>query len=465
MISLPLRHWLLPATGSALLGSLCVAGPIPTKFPFAALTKLRPSQPQTAELKAALASKKSDVAMLREQATSVATRIAGLAGTGKLEVTDETVALLQSLVEELQQVNSRLKKVEADIADINAWIEERGKETPVLKADVEKLKRFKPSSYVQFQFRESDDEGAETSAFSNRRVRLGTEFRPSPRTVVKTSFDLASGTTGTQAQLRDAFAVFSFSPKVGEGSADLHAGQQPLLLGQELARSSAEREFPERARYNTTMFSGERGRGVAVRYGIGPNAHAHLGLFDALTFNDPEQSGLAPGPSGKLAWIGGARVAGKGYDVGASALLGARPGFEDQAGNFYERTERRFLYVDGTFPGLIAPGLTLRTEAMWGRDRVPVRFDRPAPGRAATDMYGSQAQLSYDFDPRNRLSVRYEVFDPDSGRAGDLFGAFGLAYSHELAPGARLVIAWERLDDPARPRPYSIVTLRTQFRY
>lgn len=141
--------------------------------------------------------------------------------------------------------------------------------------------------------------------------------------------DVSTGSQRISAELRDAQLVWDIEPTVERVGVQLLAGQQPLPLGYELERSSGERELPERALYNRTMFAGERGRGAFLRYGLGNNAFAHFGLWNSLTFQDPQQTSANTfGNLGStLAWHAGFRYYTLTYEWGVSGFFGKRPGF------------------------------------------------------------------------------------------------------------------------------------------
>ncbi|MCC6404028.1 MAG: hypothetical protein IT207_08460 [Fimbriimonadaceae bacterium] len=373
-------------------------------------------------------------AALRSRAGKVARQLAELASSNKLQLDDATIRILRSLVDELDAINHRLNRLEG--------------EPRQSRSD----RTFVPSGYIQLQFRHSEEPGAETSAFEVRRAEVGFEYGLDERTKFRISVEAAGGPSRNESQLRDAWASHALNSRL-----ELRAGQMRFPLGYDTVRSSAEREMLEPARYTSTLHSSERGRGVQARYRLDGGWSASAGVWDALAAYDPEQVGRPPGASGKLAWSAGLRKAFDRGEAGVSVLLGARPGFVDSAGGFYPRSARRFLYVDARYSP-VGP-LTLRFEAMAGHDRVPVRS--PAPGRRSSDMSGWQAQADWALSGRDVLTLRYDAFDPGEAT----FRSFGVAFSHTFAPGAKLVAAFERYDDPSRARSYDVVTLRTQFRF
>lgn len=438
--------------------------------------QVKPSSAQSKEIQrdanTLLQVKLAAMRALEERATSVAAAMGDLAKGGKIPTTDEAIELLKAMVQEMAQIRDELKRISEEVEGIKGWIEGQAEALPIMAQDISDLKRVKPGNYMQFQYRDSNDPNSRQDAFAARRMRISQTNVIDPQTQMKFSFDVSTGTNTTQAQMRDMILIYDAVLRDDNVGLQFHAGQQPFPLGYELERSSSEREFPERARYNTTMFAGERGRGVYAKYGIGKNLYVHAGIWDALAFNDPEQASASPGPSGRLAGTGGLRYFTPHLDLGVSGLIGSRPLFvlrnaQNQITNWSPDVKRQFLYFDGTYVGLIDPRLFVRGEMMLGKDRVP-NGTSPNPNRVAVDMRGWQTQIGFNINYRNQISLRYEQWDPDtaSGVRGDVFSGYGAVYSYWINPGVQLSLAWERFDDPTRtPRKFNVTTFRIQYRY
>jgi hypothetical protein len=416
------------------------------------------------EAQAALAIKLKEAQALREEASAVTRKIGELASTGKLPQDQQGVQLLQDLVDQLKAINERTTRIEDEVAGIKSWIAGEGKSLPTLTKDVAKLKDAKWGNYVQFQYRSSDREG-ENDGFRMRRVRLGLTQKIDPRASMKVSFDLASSQFGSNVnepvestgQLKDAFVSYQVRPDT-----TAIGGRQPVPLGFEIERSSSEREFPERAQYNLTMFPGERSTGVVLRHGLTGGSEIFLGGMNALTINDPQQRTIAGPVGSRLATVAGYRFKNDRLSLGVSGLWGER--FEqisEDAAVENETNDRRFVYLDGSYA--IDPKLMLRTEWMWGHDRLPNA--KAVAGNEDRDLSGGQVQLAYSFNAKNQLALRREWFDPDVDSGGDLFTGWGLAYSHWLNPGVRLTAAYEKFDDDAKNTDWQVTTLRVQFKF
>jgi hypothetical protein len=414
--------------------------------------------------------KKDELKVLQSEAESVTAGLGELAKSGKVLQDEESLKTMQTMVDELKAIRERLDKMQEEIEAIQGWIEGQNENLPIMQQDLATLKSHKEGNYVQFQYQDTNRKGGAFDAFRLRRVRVGFTETIAPNASMKVSFDLATGTSQTSAQLKDAFLTYDIRPSDVAFGTSAIAGQQNIPLGYEIERSSSDREFPERAQYNQIMFNGERGRGVQLRHGLGKNALVYAGVFNALSVNDPEQANLAPGPGNRLAGTGGVRFFGPKYELGVSGWFGKRTEYTSGTPAVTSpEVDRRFIYLDGTYVGLLSPNLFLRAEAMFGKDRVPNATARA--DRFADDMFGYHVLLGYNLNSRNVLSFRYEEFNPTRDRDGDLIRGYGLSFNHYLSPSARLTLAHEWFQDDARAgapnnqRKYHMTTLRLQYKF
>jgi hypothetical protein len=448
---------------------------------------------QKAQALSALLAKQGESKELLMKATDLTISIGKLAASGKLPQDQEAMKIMKDMVETLQEIQDRLKKIDDDIAEIKGWIEGQNENLPILGSDVADLKRSKWGNYVQFQYRDTDQVGGATDAFAFRRIRLGISQTIDPRTSIKVSLDLAQNATGlsnnTAAQLRDAFLIYDIEPSDVAVGLQAVAGQQPMPLGYELERSSSEREFPERAQYNRVMFDGERGRGINLKKGLGSTAFVHAGVWNALTFNDTETRDVTGSTANRLGVTGGLRYYTNKLDMGVSGLWSSRAprqaGYNGttQTRVFSEDIEdRHYYYADINYVGLFLPGIFVRAEGMVGFDRVPLAINSTSTGTSNSgisdptdrrlggkDMTGWQLMLGYNIDARNTIAFRYEQFDRDMDRGGDLFSGYGASYIYYINPGARIQLAHEVFEDKSRQsigdQRYGVTTLRVQFKF
>lgn len=420
-----------------------------------------------------LKDKTNQIQELKDRATEVTKNIGALASAGNLTTSQDAVEAMKKLVDEMSQIREMLQKLSEDVEGIKGWIEGQNEALPIMANDISDLKRVKPGSYFQVQYRDTDQRGGSPDAFGLRRIRISQTFTIDPKTSAKVSFDISSGSQNTTTQIKDAFLIYDIEQSNEKVGAQVIVGQAPLPLGFELERSSSEREFPERAQYNQKMFNGERSRGAYIKYGLNNSTFVHAGVWNALTFTDPEQSNLAPGPESRLGVTAGLRNYGAHHDVGISMFRGERPKFVSGSGGgavTHERVDRNFVYLDGTYVGLFNPNIILRGEAMIGHDRVPVS-GTPSSPKSGTDMRGFQVQLGYNINSRNQVNFRYEQFDPNIDAIGDVIKGYGVSYLYYMNPNARLMLAHEIFEDATRlnvggkaQQRYGVTTFRIQFR-
>lgn len=432
-----------------------------------------------------------------ERRASEATKAIGeLASSGKLTASEEALNLMKEMVQQLQEIREMMQQIQKEVEGILGWIEGQNEALPIMAYDIENLKRGKWSNYVHFQFTDTQ-EGPNSPTGSNRtnpdgfamrRFRMGTTNKIDSKTSMKLSFDVSSGSTRTSAELKDAILQYDIVPSDVEVGTNLRAGQIALPLGYELERSSSEREFPERALYNRTMFAGERGRGAYLTHGLGGGTWATLGVWNALTVSDPQQSALASyrNPMGTtMAMSAGLRHASETYELGISGFIGERPGtpastitsWTDLNGDKIvdpgevkntivpatSKADRQYIFIDGVVVGFLDPKLTIRAEAMFGKDRVPTLSSSVPVSLAQSNVKGYHVVASYNVNYRNTLAFRYEFFDPGYKADDDVTG-YGLAYIHYLNPGAKLVLAHDVFREQGFNKKDNVTTLRVQFK-
>lgn len=405
----------------------------------------------------------------RAKAADVASRIKELAETDPKDLPSDSAKRLEALVQDISQVNDRLQRLEGQIKDVLDWIADQSNENlPIMQNDIATLKKPGIGNYVQFQWANTDEHPGQTTTdgLQMRRFRIGQRNKIDENTTLRLSFDVATGSNRISAELRDAHLIYDFIKAEDRVGGQLIAGQQPLPLGYELERSSAEREFPERARYNTTLFAGERDRGVLLKYGISKNEHVSVGVWQGMTFLDPQQSadGFRDADQ-KLGYTVGIRSEGANYSAGFATLQSERPSFTDNANDVIPVVKRSIYFVDANY--VVNPQISLRGELMWGHDRVPTGGKTNPRFEEGTDVLGWQAQVTYNATSRNQFHLRYQYFDPDTNSStspGTHVRGWGFGYTYWMNPGAKLTLTYETFDEQGAEIRNNVWTLRYQFR-
>ena len=463
-------------------------------------------QEQRAEVAKQLEAKKDELAKVKEEALAVTRAMGKLAAETTGPTQQDTLEMMKKMLQQLVELNERLSKLEGEIKDIQGWIEGQNESLPVIANELTEARRFRPSMYTHFQYRNSDRQtasaasrpsyfgtpfsGNRESAFSFRRVRFGATYAVDPRTSIKFSMDGSAGTTQDAFQLKDMQLSYIIAPSDTFVPTELTAGQFPLPLGFELERSSSEREFPERAQYNRVMMNGERVRGAMIRHALTNNIALTAGVSGSLTVSDNEQSTRGSMPNGRAAMFGALRFETPTMSIGVSHFQGERPSFRTTGttGTTTVGTStvvtaatpltapavtRQFTYFDASFVGLLDPKLTLRFEGMVGSDRVPVPSTQNTGGasdaaRVNTDrMNGWQAQAVYSLSDRTQLFARWEGFDPDTNQNDDAITGWGGGFRYYINPGALITFTAERFRVPqlAVKTSHTVYTLRYQFKF
>lgn len=398
-----------------------------------------------------LEQRESEARELAAGAREISKKIGELAIKGDVVSNKDALEEMKKLVEALGAINDRLERVEGAVADIKGWM--AGQAKPAADA-----KQFKPSLYVQFQYRDSGEQGKEQSSWNLRRIRVGGKYQLDANTSAKLSFDLATGSSQTAAELKDALLVYELEPK----RTSISGGQFGLPLGYEIERSSSAREFPERSKYNRTMWDGERVRGAYVTHTQG---HTQLlaGVINSLSVKDKEAASTSPDGGAQSGFVG-VRYEDEKISGGLGYLRGNRPAFTAGGGTSPEIDDRYYLYADFSVTGLGNPNVFLRSEAMLAKDRVPSATG--GAGKTATKMNGYHVLLGYNLNPRNQLFTKYGTFDPDTDTDGDVFKEYGVGWRYFVNSGAMVTLTHEVAEDPSLTRHrYGVTTLRYQFKF
>ncbi len=457
----------------------------------------RPNGQRMRELSKRLEGKAEEISALEARSADVTKRLGELASSGKLPTSDEAIALMRQMVEEMAQIRASVQRVEAEIGELKASIGGQEQSIPALTRAADKLNRVGWANFVQFQYTDTQ-EGSNSPGGANRtnsdgfvlrRYRIATTNRIDPKTSLKLSFDVAAGSQRLAAEAKDAILVYDIEP-FGKGAGkQVLVGQQKMGIGYEMDRSAPDRDFPEAAQYNRTMFGGERNRGVRYKHGIGGGAWVEAGVWNALTVGDPQQTDANTFRNllgTQVAATGAIRVAAGPYEAGLSAFVGERPGtsertvttWRDLNGNGQpdpgevstvnvpatQKADRRFLYADAQYVGLFLPQITARAEFMVGRDRVPTLGSNGVPvSLAETDVRGWHIILNYSVDSRNIVSLKYETFDTGIG-SNDVTSIYGVAYTHYINPGAKILLSHEWPKEQGFDRKNNLTTIRLQYK-
>lgn len=388
--------------------------------------------------------------------------------------------------------------------------------------EIGKQKRLKITGYVQPQYQYIDSAGAPSVAggdFSNggsnyysrfmmRRGRIKTTYTYE-NVLLMVNVDI----TEKGLNMRETYAKIT-DPWVNMFS--LTAGLLQTQFGFELTQSSSERETPERARYNQTLFPTERDLGafgsmvlpkssklhglkldVAVMNGadgVAPEFDSHKDFTGRLQYSKTTKSEKLQWAIGASYYYGGYRT-GKPKDYNFATLPNGDKGFEyakDTAD--YNRVARRaYMGVDAQMSLDWKIGITtIRGEYIMGENPGTTSTNKSPSVAPTASLYHRSFDGAYFYLIQNigqskfQVVAKYDWYDPnvkiagkDIGKAGtntnlgdirfDTYG-FGLTYrvNHNLKFTAYYDLVQNEVTQVAgykKDIPDNVFTFRMQIKY
>jgi hypothetical protein len=356
---------------------------------------------------------------------------------------------------EIKSARRQMMQLEEELAKL--------RESGVKFESVKPATQIWASGFLQTQYVNSDAENGPNDAFRIRRARLNGNYFADAKVMGRASAEFASGSNQTTTQIRDAFIQYRPNTFADFNGPVLTMGQMNTPLGYDISLGSWARTWPERSQYEQALFSGERSRGIMAQVGSISN-YAYIGAFNALTVNDPEQVNLPAGQGDKVGGLGGVRFQQGDLNGGVSAFFARRPAYTTN-GVTAPEGPREFQYADLRYAPLDSPW-EVRSEVMFGRDRVPVGTANAA--NRSRPIFGGHVQVDYQLNSKDILVLRAETFDRDRDESGRRLDLFGFGYVHDATTNFRLMGSVEFIKDELRPsgqQDYMNITLRAQVRF
>lgn len=352
--------------------------------------------------------------------------------------------------------------------EVQAMFDGFGEQLGAMQADLDKLKKFKFSGYVQVRLEAgeaSTDSVRVTNASSGsagtiapgnlsrfyvRRGRLKLTYDAGPLSKAVLYVD---GGADRTVRLLEAYVTLA-DPWTPMHDHTLSIGQFNVPFGWEIERSSSVRELPERSRAENVLFSGERDRGVRLDSQWNERFSTTFALLNGGGINSADFP--TTDPTRAKDFVARARWSQGTWDVGASWYEGRQvtPLTGPDA-----QTDKRRLGADAqlyfTTPGL--GGGSLRFEGYAGHD---VNADSlkalvsgasgarlPVPGRdlshLATDVRGGYAMLVQGVGERVQLAARFDTWDPDVDVAHDQYRRLGFGVNAFYDGFTRVTLAYD----------------------
>lgn len=391
-----------------------------------------------------------------------------------------------------------------------------------LSDDISKMKRLKITGYVQPQFQYIDSAGAPSvaggdfsngtnnyySRFTMRRGRIKTTYTHE-NALLMVNVDI----TERGLFMRETYAKIT-DPWTNMFS--LTMGLLQTQFGFEVTQSSAERETPERARYNQTLFPTERDLGafgsmvfpkssklnglkvdVAVMNGVGgvnPEFDSHKDFTGRIQYSKATKNEKINFAIGASYYHGGYRI-GKVKDYNFTTMANSDKGFDfaPDTANYNRVAKREYFGADFQLSLDWKIGITtLRGEYIMGENPGTSTTNRSPLTAPTSSIYHRNFDGAYFYFIQNigqskfQVVAKYDWFDPnvkvsgkDIGKAGtntnlgdirfDTYG-FGVTYrvNHNLKFTAYYDVVQNEVTQVnayKKDIPDNVFTLRMQVKY
>lgn len=348
--------------------------------------------------------------------------------------------------------------------EIAGKVESLTEQLQTLIPDVEKLKKFKFSGYVQARWEHAEQQNdsvrvragvvtpANLERFHIRRARLKLTYDSGPLSQAVVYID---GGADRTVRLLEAHLTL-MDPWTVDHRHSATIGQFNVPFGYEIERSSSTRELPERSRAENVLFPGERDRGIKVENPWTPQFETVVAVLNGSGVNHP--SFPTTDPTAKKDVVGRARFSQGTIDVGASAYVGKD--VTPLTGADVETDKTRFggeaqLYF--TTPSL--GGASIKGEYYSGTnlnaDSLAALVPAPAsgaptllragadPSHLATDFDGGYVMFVQNLGEKLQFAARWDWFDPNTDLDHDRYERTNLGLNWFWDGATRITAAYE----------------------
>jgi len=358
--------------------------------------------------------------------------------------------------------------------EVHALLEGFTEQISTMQTDLDKLKKFKFSGYVQARSEvgeASSDSVRVTgssatspgtftspnvSRFFIRRARLKLTYDSSPLSRAVVYFDGGSDRT---IRLLEGYVTL-LDPWTPLHDHALTMGQFNVPFGWEIERSSSVRELPERSRAENVLFSGERDRGLKLDSQWTPQLSTSFALLNGGGVNSADFAATDPTRGkdfvGRVRWSQGPWDAAVSYYAGrqTTPLTGpdvetdkTRIGFDAQAYYTAPRLGGGSLRAE-VYSGHDVNADSLKaivTGASGARLLVPGRD----PAHLATDFRGGYVMWVQNAGDRAQLVARYDVWDPNADADHDQYRRLGVGVNAFYDGFTRLTVSYDAITTEA----------------
>lgn len=354
-------------------------------------------------------------------------------------------------------------------AELQGLLDGLNEQIQTHQTDLDKLKRFKFSGYVQARIEAGEASNdtvkvsgspatfttANLSRFYIRRARLKLTYDASPLSQAVIYLD---GGQDRSIRLLEGYVTL-MDPWTPLHAHQLTMGQFNVPFGFEIERSSSVRELPERSRAENVLFSGERDRGVKLEDQWSEKFKTSLALLNGGGINSADYPTTDP-TRGKD-FVGRARWSQGVWDLAGSYYFG-RQVTALTGPDVWSRKTRVGLDGQLFFSVPRLGGTTLRGEFYQGHEANPdsakALLVSPTTGNPvrllkgganadhlATDMLGWYAMAVQNLGDRTQFVVRYDAYDPNTDRDHDQYKRLSLGVNAFYDGYTRLTVSYDAI--------------------
>lgn len=357
-------------------------------------------------------------------------------------------------------------------------VEAMGEQVSTMQSDLDKLKKFKFSGYVQARYEVSDlskdvltwkptpaFSSGNTNRFFIRRARLKLTYDSSPLSQAVVYLD---GDQNRTVTLLEAYVTLRDRWTPNHRHA-LNVGQMNVPFGYELERSSSVRELPERSKAENVLFNGERDRGLNLTSQWIPQLQTVVGLVNGPGVKHADFPNSTPRKGKDLVararWSQGIfDVAGSIYSgknvipLAADTLMVADGSYTHDKTRY--GVDAQFYYQlpslgGGSFKGEFYTGhdanpdsvtaLTAIKKPARATGRVLTSWGSQHKGDLATDFSGWYAMWVQNIGEQLQVAARYDYWDPNTNGAakGEEYKRTSAAINYFYDGNTRLTIAYD----------------------
>jgi hypothetical protein len=327
----------------------------------------------------------------------------------------------------------------AQLAELKGQIDGMNEQVQVHQTDLDKLKRFKFSGYIQARWETAENKSDSVQVtgvpptivvpnderFYIRRGRMKLTYDGAPLSQGVLYLDASSVGAVITVRMLEAYVTL-FDPWTVDHRHAFTIGQMNVPFGYEIERSSSVRELMERSRAENVLFPGERDRGAKIVSQWTPQLETVVGIFNGGLIGNTYFPNTDPSKDKDL--VARARFSQGVVDVAVSTQLGHdtvpltgpevvtdRQRFGADAQTYFEMPRLGGASLRAEYYG----GHALNADSL-KRNVITLGspggfLPRPGtdPQHLATDFSGGYLMAVQNLGERWQLAGRFDFYDPN----------------------------------------------------